>query len=326
MLTKILTKLKSGNNLILLHHNADLDAIGCALALKFVFPNLTIGAHESVSRGARKLLELFEVEIKLDPNPTEYDNVIILDTSTPSQLGDLSSNLQNPIIIDHHTKNGAWKTDMYYSDETKTSCAEIIYGLLKTENIRIDRNIGIALAAGIIADTGRFRFANNDTLKTFLQILDESDIDMARVISMLEQDDYFNTSQKLAHLRAAQRVKLENINEIIVATSQVGSFESSACGALVLIGADIAFVGSQKGNEVRISAKAKQHITKSGLNLGKFMAELGKEFGCEGGGHTGAAGLNGTGDANAILVRCIEKLNEMFGKKQLVNSQIKDTL
>jgi nanoRNase/pAp phosphatase (c-di-AMP/oligoRNAs hydrolase) len=40
------------------------------------------------------------------------------------------------------------------------------------------------------------------------------------------------------------------------------------------------------------------------------MDEIGREAGSGGGGHKGAAGLNGIGDAEAMMNLCVQKLKE----------------
>jgi hypothetical protein len=63
-------------------------------------------------------------------------------------------------------------------------------------------------------------------------------------------------------------------------------------------------VGSQRGEEFRISGRANQTLVGAGLHLGNLFSEIGSENGCEGGGHDGAAGLSGMGDVEAFLHIC----------------------
>lgn len=260
-------------------------------------------------------MSALKVEVIIDPSADELNNykrVVVLDTSTPSQLGTLVEHLHAPIIIDHHARTSNWAelSKIYYCDDTKTSCAEIIHQILKASNKTIDRATGIALMAGIITDTGRFKFAKLETFRTFNEIMLESDVRPDEVLQIVESSDNLDRSQRIAHLKSAQRLKYEVIHDKIVATSIVGAFESSACKHLLILGADIAFVASQKDDEVRISAKATHAQVNQGLHLGKFLNEVGQDCGCEGGGHAGVGGLNGTGDPEAILKICTEKLRD----------------
>ncbi len=108
-------------------------------------------------------------------------------------------------------------------------------------------------------------------------------------------------------MKGGQRLRYQSLGNYIVAVSQVSSFESDVSGALLSLGADIAFVGSQREDGFRISARATQTIVKEGLHLGNLMVDVGKENGCNGGGHDGAAGLSGVGDVEAMLNICIKR-------------------
>ncbi len=74
-----------------------------------------------------------------------------------------------------------------------------------------------------------------------------------------------------------------------------------------MAGADVAFVGSQRDERFRISARAKQDIVRKGLHLGRLLDEVGGETDNSGGGHAGAAGLTGVGDVEAVLNMCMSR-------------------
>jgi hypothetical protein len=77
-------------------------------------------------------------------------------------------------------------------------------------------------------------------------------------------------------------------------------------------GADVVFVGSQRDDQFRLSARATQEIVRRGLNLGEIMKGIGTETMSDGGGHCGAAGLSGTGDVEAMLFICMKRTMEIF--------------
>ena len=84
---------------------------------------------------------------------------------------------------------------------------------------------------------------------------------------------------------------------------------------LLALGADGALVGSQRKNEFRVSGRLKQNMTGIGVDLGKVLAAAGEELGGEGGGHTGAAGVSGQGDVEAVLNISMAKLKEEVKEK-----------
>jgi len=305
MLDKIIHELKNGKKLVLVHSNADSDAVGSAYALAQTFPNVTIGVHEGVNKSSKKLINKTGAEVVVNPNPDDYEKIFVVDTSTPSLLGNLAKDIRKPIIIiDHHAKTSWENAKLYYHDE-KPSCAEIIYEILKKANFKINKSIGLALLSGIITDTGRFRRANIGTLKIFTKIMEETKITMDEVLSLVEEK--LEKSEKIALLKAGQRLKYETVNDFVLAYSMIGAFEGSASRALTSLGADVAVVGRQKNNEFVVIARSKNNAP---LHLGKIMDEIGMETNTGGGGHKGAAGLNGVGDAEAMVNICVQKLKE----------------
>jgi len=307
MLREILRELEKGKKCVLLHVNADPDALGSAIALSLAFANVSIGAVGGLSKNGKFLQKNLGVEVIEKPDISEYDKILVVDTPSPNRLGEFRDKLENPIIIDHHSKTFDWKTNIYYVDENKSSCGEIIYQILKLGEKKINHEIGLALLAGILTDTGKFSYANAETLKTFGEIMEVSGNDMTDVLSLFEEEHETDYSRRISRLKGGQRLKYENQSGFIVAVSQIGSFESDVCGALLSLGADVAFVGSQRDDEFRISAKAAQAILKKNLHLGNLMDEIGKENDCQGGGHDGAAGLSGLGDVEAMLNICLKR-------------------
>ena len=305
MLDKIIHELKNGKKLVLVHSNADSDAVGSAYALAQTFPNVTIGVHEGVNKSSKKLINKTGAEVVVNPNPDDYEKIFVVDTSTPSLLGNLAKDIRKPIIIiDHHAKTSWENAKLYYHDE-KPSCAEIIYEILKKANFKMNKNVGMALLSGIITDTGRFRRADVETLKIFTSIMEETKITMDEVLSLVEEK--LEKSEKIALLKAGQRLKYETVNDFVLAYSMIGAFEGSASRALTSLGADVAVVGRQKNNEFVVIARSKNNIP---VHLGRMMDEIGRETNTGGGGHKGAAGLNGVGDAEAMVNICVQKLKE----------------
>ena len=312
MLEDILSELEKGKKCILLHVNADPDALGCAIALRLAFPDVSIGAVGGLSKNAKSLQKNLGVEVIEKPDISLYDKFVVVDTPSPERLGEFKEMLRDLIVIDHHSKTFDWSTELCYIDENKTSCGEIIYQILKLGEKEITRQIGLALLAGILTDTGKFSYANASTLKTFAEIMEVTSISIDEVLSVFEEEHETDYSRRISKLKGAQRLRYQSLGGYIVAVSRVSTFESDVCNALLSLGADVAFVGSQRDDRLRISARATQAIIKEGLHLGNLMADIGKENGCDGGGHDGAAGLTGVGDVEAMLNICTERTKEAF--------------
>jgi len=314
---KIIERVNLEPGLILLHHNADIDALGSAIAFRNAYPGYSIGAFQNISQLSKKLLKYYDdIIIMQPPKIDQYKTVVILDASTPSQLGISQEVLDNPIVIDHHLFNDIWETRYYYCDPSKTSCAEIIYEFLKLTNFKFDQKTALALLVAILADTGHFKYANYDSLINFANLLKLGKLTVQEVLDVLDMGNEINISQRIAHLKGAQRSKFTLSNGYIIAISQISSYEASMCKNLLALGADLAFVGAQRGEQIRISGRASAELVDNGLHLGKFFQKLGYELSCEGGGHAGAAGVNGTGDVEMVLNACVDGISKMLKKRQ----------
>lgn len=291
--------------LILLHSNADPDAVGSAVAL-----NEFLRLHnkkakiccESANRMAKDLMKNLQETFESPPLEKCPENVIVLDTSTPSQLGECTAFLEkarNIIVIDHHT-DSSFQTGLHLQEE-KTSTAEILYNLLPERN----RKINLALLAGILTDTGNFRYAKADTMKTITNILEEG-------IKLYEAFDIFTEEKdlpkRIAILRGCQRSKIDNIEGCLVVTTKVNSHESSIAAFLTQV-ADVAFVANVKAG--RIIAKAAQDMD---IDLSKIMKEVGQQYNGDGGGHRRAAGASGEPISEA-LDHCVELMREILNRK-----------
>jgi bifunctional oligoribonuclease and PAP phosphatase NrnA len=338
-LDKVIRILATPNQkkLILVHHNADPDSIGSAAAIKIVFPNVDIGVTGDVSRAGQRLLEALRISTVPEPELKDYNQVLLVDTASASQLGPYADKIESPIVLDHHAPSPLWEhAKYYYCDETKSSCTEIIYEVIRiahhlgfidfsfdsggSVNIEDLERVGLALLVGIVTDTANFRYATPFTFQTFSNLLRQTGHQMDEILDIVEGDATDDPSRKVAHLKAAQRVKFSRIGDegVIVAHSIVSSFEASAAKAILDLGADVAIVAAQRGPEVRLSVRARHSVVVTyDLHLGRLMQELGATFKVGAGGHDAAAGLNGPGSAQVILDECVRVITErVVGRRE----------
>ncbi len=304
-----------GEVLVLAHHNADLDAVATALVIKWTFPWVRLGAFKSVSQAGKKLLNFFNEEMEINPSVDGISLIIIVDSSSPLQVMEGEpEDWPNFRVIDHHPDHSHWEGNNYI-DDTKGACVEIALQMAMLTNSPLTREMAMAGIAGIVADTGKFRFASPVDLEVTSFLLGLSDTSMEDVLTVIEGEDYFDVSKKIAQLKALKRVQYRKIGDQIIAASRVNSFEAAACRALLVAGADVSFVSAEKKNELRVSARAKPHILKMGIHLGQFMEMVGEKTGNQGGGHDGAAGLNGKGKPSEVLRICMNEMCSLLEEK-----------
>jgi nanoRNase/pAp phosphatase (c-di-AMP/oligoRNAs hydrolase) len=313
MLSTIIQKLRSGKKVVLLHGNADPDALGSAYAIYRAFPDTTVAALGGLDRLAKVMAINLEFEVRSMVDLEEYDVVVAVDSSSMEQVGvDLTG--RDVVAIDHHAPSGDWDSMLFYCDESRRSCAEIVFDILKLAGVEIDRRMGLALAVGMLTDSGHFRFANAAMMRTFSEVMETSGINMDEAMDLTDLEP--DVSERISQMKGAQRMRFDRLGDSIVAISLGSAHESSVCKALLNIGADIAFVGSQRDEKFRISARAKQDIVRKGMHLGKLLDEVGGETCNNGGGHAGAAGLTGVGDVEAILNMCMTRSMAFFREQR----------
>jgi bifunctional oligoribonuclease and PAP phosphatase NrnA len=313
MLRAIAGDLRKGRKLVIVHGNADPDALGCAYALFRSFPDVTVVAPGGLDRISKLIAAKLEFELLTEASVEDYDELVVVDTSSPDQLAPLMPS--HCIVMDHHARTERWEgSKRYYCDDSKRSCAEVVYEMLKLGGIMLKKDAGLALLAGMLTDSGHFRYANPDLLRAFAEIQDTLGIEMDEVMSLVDVEP--ELSERIAQLKGAQRLRFERIGDHIIAISYGSAFESSVCKSLLSIGSDVAFVGSQRGAEFRVSARARQDLVRKGLHLGRLLEDVGVETSNDGGGHGGAAGLAGVGDVEAILNICLCRVMDFLREKR----------
>jgi nanoRNase/pAp phosphatase (c-di-AMP/oligoRNAs hydrolase) len=119
-------------------------------------------------------------------------------------------------------------------------------------------------------------------------------------------------SERVARLKASRRTRLFRVGNWIIALSHVSAYEASAARALVALGAHVGAVAGSKNGRIEISLRSSLEFNKqTGVHLGRDIAKpLGEYLHGMGGGHATAAGVNGEGDVEIGLKRCIALLKE----------------
>jgi nanoRNase/pAp phosphatase (c-di-AMP/oligoRNAs hydrolase) len=320
-MANVLDELWEGTTLVLSHRNADIDAMGCSIAVAAMFPNVTIGAVESVSRGANNLLENYgdRFPVIVDPlvedETSPWDRILFVDTATPSQVDPYDHFLSNSIVVDHHARNQALAdvNPRYHCEPDSPSCAQVIHRLAVDSGAEVNPDAARALVAGILADTERFRIAPNLAVQDALSILHEGGLELPDVIQSIEKPQY-DRSHAIAMLKSAKRSEHFEVGRFILARSRVGAFEASAARHLVSMGADVAIVTSEEGDTVSLTGRAGRRAVEAGFHLGKFFQELARRTGGDGGGHAGAAGFKAQLPAEELDVTCLDLARDVLGR------------
>ncbi len=308
---------------IIVHHNADPDAIGSAIALSRGLAQLGVSSEVcapfGISAQSKSILAKYPFPVSESQKIEFKDLVFLADTSTPEQIGNIkipeSSEL---VVIDHHEPGAFFAAAKYrFAEKESHATAFIVFDLFKNLGVKITSEIAFFLLAGIVADTAFLRMVNSRDLKTAAELLEiiGDDIDMVySAISMPE-----DISERIAKFKSFKRMNAYRLGDTIVAFSHAGSFESQAALAFVKSGADIAFVENidEKKPEYRISGRLRTHLVGK-IDLSKLMKCIESMIHGSAGGHPSAASANGKNTKNGKKVEdaLLQALEKELGAKR----------
>lgn len=151
--------------LITSHHNPDADAACSVLAMALVLKKMgkkTIVVNEDELPSWLTFLPSSKVfHKKTEVHDPRFDAVLVLDCGDYARIGGVSKFVdgQRIINIDHHITNDSFGHINVILPKYSSTC-EILFDLFKAGNISLNRDISLLLYAGIMTDTGSFRYDN----------------------------------------------------------------------------------------------------------------------------------------------------------------------
>ena len=310
-----------GMIVLVMHSQADPDAVGAAIGLTHLIritnPNLIIRTLEpTLSVLGHNLLTFSDFHLE----PIEVNQVnppvlfVFLDTNYIDPQ--LIAPKRQFVIIDHHVPMPPEVEVIFdYQLNSFYSTTEIIASWYYNEEIPLTKQVIKGLLAGIIYDTRRFLNADSDLFDCVNFLLQNSPNIYLDTMKLFTSSR--TPSEKLACIKAAQRMKRVTIKDKILLFSYVSSFEAAAARSLIFLGGDITIVIANRKKETRISLRTTASLPKeTGISLGKdIIPELINQFGGTGGGHDSAAGYN----APLLEIKTIKNfLFQLFEKKMVL--------
>jgi nanoRNase/pAp phosphatase (c-di-AMP/oligoRNAs hydrolase) len=315
------------------HRNADPDALASAYVIRTFLRERGVDARLIFSEGlsqpskrvVKEILGIEPADVE-DEVPEESGLAIVVDTASPEQLGKLAEFALNVdlIVIDHHESNRlAEKATVAIVDAKARATSEIIYIMLRYALGWVaSRELLELLLAGIVYDTRHFVLSTARTLRVAAELIEQG-ASLEKVLRAL-QSPPMEMPERIARIKAAKRMHAIRAGDYIIVVSHVGAYESSAARALLDLGADMAIIVSEHGDEVRIIGRAKKTIVeKLGIHLGRdIMERLGSMFGGGGGGHAQAAGASVRAGFEKVYTSLLNLLVELLKAKGLQPEEI----
>jgi bifunctional oligoribonuclease and PAP phosphatase NrnA len=270
-----------------------------------------IGTAESVSKVARK----FSKDVLVDPDCSQFDNIILVDTSVPEQLKGIK-NIRADIVIDHHPK-GALCGENCLIDEDAKSSAQLVFKVLQEMKCEITKEMANVILAGLVADTAHLRIAELREFRVLTELI-ELGANYKEVLGLLQTKQDF--SEKIACLKAAMRTEFHRSKDVLIVFSRVVSHEAASCRALLWTGADLAIVVARKKDQLRISSRGKHVLKGKGIDLSVIFKGVGEIIGGNGGGHDLAGSANGpdTRKIQEVKKFILQELTKKLGRLEMV--------
>ncbi len=290
---------------IIPHKNPDGDAIGSSTALDSYLKKL---GHKSLIvspnhfpkflswMDPNKKIKIFEDDNELKNEILNCDIIFNLDFNNLSRISSMKDCVESSdavkIMIDHH-ENPKNYCDFMYSDPNMSSTCEMVYHfitMLGDENL-IDHSISESLYAGIMTDTGSFRFPSttHETHNVVSKLL-KNGISHSEIHNHIYDNNRLSKIKLLSH--CLQKIEiLKNFKTCYLFLTkdelEMFDYEKGDTEGIVNYGLSIEnikfaviFKENINDNSVRISLRSK-----GGFDVNKFAKNI-----FNGGGHKNAAG------------------------------------
>ena len=156
---------------VMSHVRPDGDALGCsiamALCLRELGKDVTVWNQDGVLE-KYAFLPCSELVTRPPADPREFEVAIALDTAAHDRLGTCLQSVkqaQTWINLDHHVSNNHYG-NLAFIDTSAPATGQIIYELVRSQNLPFTREMADNLFVAISTDTGSFQYPNT-TARTY---------------------------------------------------------------------------------------------------------------------------------------------------------------
>lgn len=284
------------------------DAVGAAADTTAADVQVSFAAPPALPQSLRSLPG---GELLVEPAAMRRDADLVVTVDIPSvdRLGglrDLASSARELLVIDHHASNQLFGTANFV-DPSADSTTLLVADLLDAWGQPIDRSVAHCLYAGLLTDTGSFRWASARALRLAARLV-ELGVDNAELSRTLMDTHPFTWLPMLARVLASAQLAPDaaggrGLVYAVVDHSEWTAARSEEVESIVDIvrttqQAEVAAVFKEvEPQRWSVSMRAKSSVD---------LAALASGFG--GGGHKLAAGYSATGPINDVVADLVTAL------------------
>lgn len=291
------------------HVHPDGDALGSMLAVAHALQGRVVASFDGQPFGVPRILRFLPGTGLLSPPgefPAQPQVMVTFDAASPDRLGILQANAaraQELIILDHHASNTSFGT-VNLVDPAAAATAVVAADLIDRLGVPLTRDIALGLYAGLVTDTGSFRFAATSPQVHLLAArLLQTGIDPAAVAHELWDRSPFGFLGLLSAALGRARLEPDGAAGRGLVWTTVTRRDRAAHG-LALEAAESVIDTVRRTDEADVAMVLKEdddgqwHVSarsKGLTDVGSACTALG------GGGHRLAAGFTATGTAADVM-------------------------
>jgi phosphoesterase RecJ-like protein len=286
---KVWGKIEESDNVLLIAHiNPDGDALGSSLSLYPILKkmNKKVTVFNATKPLPQYLDFLPNFEKVTDKLPGKIDLTISFDCGSFDRLG-LENKPSFLINIDHHISNTNYG-DINLIEPNAASSSQVVYNLLKANNVEIDKESAICIYTALVTDTGSFQYESvNDKVFEMAADLVRCGVEPDFVAKMLFQRDRLSRLRLLA--KAYDTIEMccegkaafvEVTKEMMEITGAIKEDTDTIVNSVRAIASvEVACLLREEDEGIKISLRSKNYA-----DVSKIAVKYG------GGGHIRAAG------------------------------------
>ncbi|QPK78394.1 bifunctional oligoribonuclease/PAP phosphatase NrnA [Corynebacterium lizhenjunii] len=296
---------------IITHLRPDADAVGSATALGLGLRQLgkdvsmVIGQRREVPANLLTIPGARDIQTA-SSLPTDFDVYVTVDCGSLDRTGCFAEELaalDNLVCIDHHASNpGFGQTNLVRPECESTTV--LLTKVLDMAAVQIDRDIAHCLYAGLVTDTGSFRWGRpvmHDYAHRYMQYGIDTKQIAVDLIDSTNADDIQMIGRVLAGLQIVPAGQYQ-VGILVAALEDTAGHSESSVESLV------DFVRALEGTDLGVVFKEQEtgvwavSLRSSQIDCAELAGRLG------GGGHVPAAGYTTQGSAEDIIAQLVAAL------------------
>jgi phosphoesterase RecJ-like protein len=316
---------------ITMHQKPDPDAMGSSLALfhylKKLGHQVTVISPTNWADflkwmpGCNEVIDFESNKVVAEKILSNIDLLFCLDYNNFSRTRYMEQLLINlsckKILIDHHREPQTESFDYGISDYTKSSTAEMIFDFIMESGGEqyLDKDIAVSLYAGVMADTGSFRFSST-TSNVHLMVakLKSFNIDHPKIHTAVYDNFLENRLRFIGHVLSNRMEVLYEFNAAIIAIPKAdilkfhiktGDTEGLVNYPLSIQGIEMAALLIDRDEERKWSFRSKETFDCNSFARKYF----------QGGGHYNASGGRSTFSIEDNIKQFKQALKEFTSKQ-----------